>query len=160
MRMVGYAQAASRALGAGEYGRAAESYYYLGKHDEAVADCTQAVALGVDKEKRSEMFYFRAAAYHALKRYGESEVEIEQAIALNPKRADFFHTLCDARYGLGRREAAIEAHSRALELNPEYFSSLLARATCYREMERYSEAVADLTALLKFVPDRGEIGRA
>jgi tetratricopeptide (TPR) repeat protein len=57
-------------------------------------------------------------------------------------------------------DACVEAANEALQVVPDYFFALSARAECYEQLKRYDEAVSDYQHALRVSPhNTGAIGR-
>ena len=59
----------------------------------------------------------------------------------------------DSYYKSGNYEAAIEAYSEYLRLEPTHIKSLYNRGRAYQELEEYEKALADFNAVIKEDPN-------
>jgi tetratricopeptide (TPR) repeat protein len=127
-----------------------EAAVSLGGHDASVhrsrAVTARRFAERIDPDASSTRI--RRAAYRAC--------ELARAVA--PASPDPEHTLARLRYGDPDvpRAAALESFDRALELDPQHAWSLLYRAHCLHDLERWSEAAVayDAVPLAFFVGAR------
>ena len=73
----------------------------------------------------------------------------EDAITVNPLDSDAWYTKGVAlQIELGDNQGAVESYSRALEINPQYFSALFNRALAYKDLGRIDEAKADFETIV------------
>ncbi len=167
-------QVVLRAMGAGDYGPAAdmltdqlaeapddpgllvlraEAWHQLEYFEEAIRDCEHALSLRPDDETRGKALYQRARTLLALSRCAEAEEDLEEAVALHRNKADYCFALGEARERQRRRESALGAYTQALAIQPEHLEALLRRAICLSALGRTSEAVEDLCVYLRYRPD-------
>ena len=67
-------------------------------------------------EKAAQASHLTALAERGLKRWPEALADIEQAIALEPKNAEFWHDKATILEAQDQKPAAREAFTRAIEL--------------------------------------------
>ena len=73
----------------------------------------------------------------------------EDAIAINPLDSDAWYTKGVAlQIELGDMQGAVDSYSRAIEINPQYFSALFNRGLAYKSLGRLEEAKADFTTIV------------
>ena len=73
----------------------------------------------------------------------------EDAIAINPQDSDAWYTKGVAlQLEAEDYQGAVESYSRALEINPQYFSALFNRGFAYKDMGRIDEAKADFETIV------------
>ena len=87
----------------------------LGRFEETVADCTEAIRLDPDNPR---LYVERAGAHSKLDRYEEAVADYDRAIGLDPDHAAAYLGRCHARSELGRHEEAIEDYDHAVHLDP------------------------------------------
>jgi tetratricopeptide (TPR) repeat protein len=63
----------------------------------------------------------------------------------------------DIHMGDSQIDRALEAYSRALNIDPNHFEARLRRAKLYVELNNYGDAVADLEQAAKVNPYSGEV---
>jgi len=165
--------AVEKALGAGEYAAAAEfldsmirvfpsaavlhlqrgkAKFNLNKHEDAVTDCSRALELGLDDVMRGEALYHLGSAYAALGRHELAETELERAVSFAPSKSEYHKALGDTSEARGCILAALASYEHSLELDPENFLARLRRGSVYSKLERYADAIADMSAYLQIVP--------
>jgi tetratricopeptide (TPR) repeat protein len=132
----------------------AEARHQLEYFEEAIQDCEHALALRLDDETLGKALYQRARSLLALNRCAEAEEDLQQAVALNRKNADYCLALGQARERQRRRESALDAYTQALAIQPEHLDALLRRAICLSALDRPSQAVEDLSVYLEHRPDQ------
>ena len=99
------------------------------------------------------------AAYIIRKRYAEAQVLLERAVELQPDDSDLWVNLAAAR--LGELEAstseqqnlAIDAYSKALEVNPKAANVHYMLGLVYRQRKEYLRAVAHFSLALDQDPN-------
>lgn len=88
----------------------------------------------------------------------------ERLLAADEKSVVGLNLLGAARYRQRQYDAAVDAYSKALAINPDYQSALKNRALAYLQAEKYTEARSDLEQLVKAAPGdpqvRGMLGWA
>ena len=73
----------------------------------------------------------------------------EDAIAINPQDSDAWYSKGVAlQLEAEDYQGAVESYSRALEINPQYFSALFNRALAYKDLGRIDEAKADFETIV------------
>jgi len=75
--------------------------------------------------------------------------DAERALKFAPSKPEAHTVLGRALNAMGRLDEAIPAFSRAITIDPEATDALAGRASLYITMERYVEAVADLSSVLE-----------
>ena len=88
----------------------------LQRHEEAIADCSEAIRLD---PRNPALFLERAEARSAVGRFEEAVADYDRAIGLDPDRADAYLGRCHAKSELGRHEEAIEDYDHAVGLDPD-----------------------------------------
>lgn len=83
----------------------------------------------------------------------EALVQVDKALGKDAKRADFWLLKGNLLRGAKQRDAAMEAFTRALALEPGNVSALLARAQTQVEAANLDKASADLKELRKYSPN-------
>jgi tetratricopeptide (TPR) repeat protein len=87
-------------------------------------------------------------------RFDEAIQECGEAIRLMPDYAGAYANLGDALAARGRADEASGAYRKALQLNPADLRTHLNLARVLAHVGRREEAVAELTAVLRHVPDQ------
>lgn len=75
------------------------------------------------------------------RRYTEALAAFDQAIQLNPDRAEAYWGRCESLNGLQQSNSAIVACNDALNLNPDYAEALWSKGKAYRQQDRLLEAL-------------------
>jgi hypothetical protein len=109
---------------------AADSWYNLAllqrrlrQYDAALDSYAQALARGVSRAE--EVHLNRSVIYaDCLRRDADAERELTAALAISPDYVPALHNLANLHEDLGRREAAMSAYGRILELQPQAFDVL------------------------------------
>ena len=88
----------------------------LQRHEEAIADCSEAIRL----DPRNPALYLeRAEARSAVGRFEEAIADYDRAIGLDPDDAGAFLGRCRTKSELGRHEEAVEDYDHAVRLDPD-----------------------------------------
>ncbi len=80
--------------------------------------------------------------------YKNAAKHAEITVKISPKTSEAWDTLGAAYLGLGKAEQALNALSRSLELNPNYFSALLHRGLTHADLGHTQLAKKDLESAL------------
>ena len=76
-------------------------------------------------------------------RYQEAIACYDQALKLEPKRADVWYDLGEAHRELHQHEAALSCYDRALRLHPKLVLALRGKAFVLRELDRRGRCLVD-----------------
>ena len=88
----------------------------LHRHEEAIADCSEAIRL----DPRDPALYLeRVQARSAVARFEEALADYDRAIRLDPDHAAAYLGRCRAMSELGRHEEAVEDYDHAVRLDPD-----------------------------------------
>lgn len=99
-----------------------------------------------DKEKYALALKDRGNALFKANKCEEAISSYEMALQL--KKDPVFYSNISACYiSLDRLDKVVEASTKALELKPDYSKALLRRATAYEGLDRYDDAMCDLSLL-------------
>ena len=82
-----------------------------------------------------------------------AEKMITHAISRNPQTSLFHITLGNVLRARGRHMEALDAYNAALERDESATAAYFNRATLFQDMERHGEALTDLDAILRLVPE-------
>ena len=95
----------------------------LQRHEEAIADCSEAIRL----DPRNPALYLeRAEARNAVGRFEEAVADYDRAIHLDPHHAAAYLGRCRAKSELGQHEEAVEDYDRAVRLDPDSAAAVAA----------------------------------
>ncbi|UIE39546.1 protein kinase domain-containing protein [Leptodesmis sichuanensis] len=75
------------------------------------------------------------------RQYSEALAAFNQAIELNPNKAEAYWGRCESLNGLKQPDSAIVACNDALNLNPDYAEALWSKGKAYRQQDRILEAL-------------------
>lgn len=138
------------------YARRAQAYEALDRKPDALNDYTRAVELGQDPAFLSQVLLLRGCLLSVMDQWVGAEADLRRSTEISPMET---FALCAhglALIQLGRREAAIEAYSRALTINPALEKALQMRGHCYFMLQRLDEALQDYSTLVNVRPDRAD----
>jgi tetratricopeptide (TPR) repeat protein len=119
--------------------------------NEAMRDFERAIAL--DPEY-GPAYYGRAWAKGWKKDYRGELKDAQKGYQLNPGNSGIYLRRIGSAYtGLNRFNEAIEAYSKAIEINSRDEGTIYNRALCYIKMRQYDLALQDLDHALQLDPD-------
>jgi predicted O-linked N-acetylglucosamine transferase (SPINDLY family) len=121
----------------------------LGRLDEALASCDNAIALKADF---ANAYYNRGNALLGLGRFTEAVSSYDQTIAIDPHHADALNNRGNALHQLGAFADAITSYDRALTLKPGYVAALANRGAALKDLRQAEEAIADFDRALALAP--------
>jgi tetratricopeptide (TPR) repeat protein len=129
------------------------AYYKLGRKQEALSACKEAVRL---KPDFAEAWYNLGVAYSDQGRYQEAIQAYKEALRLKPDYAEAWYNLGVAYSYQGRYQEAIQAYKEALRLKPDYAEAWYNLGVAYSDQGRYQEAVDAYKEALRLKPDDAE----
>ena len=88
------------------------------------------------------------------KQFAGAQAKFEQAVKENPRLAEAHNNLAYTlrKQGVANYQKSLEHYNTALELKPKLSEAYMYRGVLYIEMNRKSDAEADLAALQKLSP--------
>ena len=95
----------------------------LHRHEEAIADCSEAIRLD---PHNPELYLERAEARSAVGRFEEGLADYDRAIDLDPDHAAAYLGRGRAKSELGRHEEAVEDYDHAVQLDPDSAAAVAA----------------------------------
>jgi tetratricopeptide (TPR) repeat protein len=116
-----------------------------GYHEEAVADCTAALAIKPDDV---EILNNRGVVYLSLKRLDEAEADFNAAIDKRPDYAEAYANRGRLDVDRENFDLAVKDLTRAIELNDGLAEAYANRAFAQDSLGNVEEALADYTAAL------------
>src|SRR5579864_1711164 len=119
----------------------------LRRFDAALASYAQALARGVRQPEEVHLNRAVILADH-LRQDAAAERELRAALTLNPQYLPALRNLANLHEDLGRREEALAAYARILELDPRSFDSLARSAGLHRVERPDDPLIARLRAAL------------
>jgi len=121
------------------------------KIDRAESEAKRAMALDPNNANVRAI----AAGILSYRTPNEALAELEFAMKLNPRYPPYYLSRLGAIYSrLGRYQEAIEAHKKALAVNPNWIFSRLELATIYRALGREGEARNEDEEARRLSPNR------
>lgn len=106
--------------------------------------------------ERADFFALAAAAWRLADRPEDGLRTIDAALAIYPEAPALWVDRAEALVALGRDAEAIEALSRALDLDATDLDARLLRANAYRRTENLAAAAVDVERVLAVNPANGE----
>jgi tetratricopeptide (TPR) repeat protein len=125
-------------------------FFSLQRHEEAVADFNEAIALNPNIPK---FWSNKGQVLGAMGKNDSALVAYDRAIALKPNDADYWNNRGAVKIQKRDMAGAIADCSRAIELNPRQRDAYSNRAVAYSTVGRYEEAIADCRRGLELNPD-------
>jgi len=123
------------------------NYQIQGRHEEAVADLTAAVA----GEASGEAFPFlwRGRSYQALGLHGQALADYELAVQLDPDDPDALAHRGSGHRSLEHYELALADYDRAVSLAPDSYAALAGRAEVHLALDSHEAALADFARAIE-----------
>lgn len=112
--------------------------------DEAIRVYNRVIALSANQPRTAALAHFRIGnAYMAQGKFGNAEVAFQRAVALNPNDAESYNNLGEALGELKQYPRALEAFTKATNLDQRMLKAKYNQAVSYDRMGnfRYSEFV-------------------
>lgn len=131
--------------------RRAYTLAILKKYDQAIEDCTANL---IADPKDFESQYMRAWCQTTVGRLSEAARDYEALAAAQPKNFRHSYALGSLRAGEKEYEKANEWFAKAIQIEPREPESYLARCKCLLYLKQHDQAVGQITALLKCVPQQ------
>lgn len=130
---------------------------HAGRHEQALADATEALQLSSGRLK-SSYHHLRARRLFALDRYDEAAEDCTEALRIYPAVAIPPLTLRGrCRYRTNRDAEAIEDWTAVLRLEPNNQFARMMRGISRTRLEQWDAAIEDLTAALAQEPHNAEL---
>jgi len=126
----------------------------LGKTDEAIEHCHQALRL---KPDFALAYYNLANVLAGVGKTGEAIERYHQALRLKPDLVEVHNNLAIALAKLGRADEAIEHYHQALRLKPEHATAHNNLGHALASLGRTDEALAQYQEALRLKPDYVEV---
>jgi tetratricopeptide (TPR) repeat protein len=123
----------------------------LGDHAKEAALYNHAVQCGYDGD--DQLYFNLGMAYAELEWPGKAIAAFERAVALKPQNADYHFGMGLAAGSAGRRDLAIQALTKAVEIDPRHWDARLELARIELDRGRLEEARVQLEAVQKGAPD-------
>lgn len=112
----------------------------LGDTVKALADYEQAFKI----DPQTDFIYKKVNLMNLQKRYGEIDVDLKRAYALDPNSPVVWVYMGRNDNAKKLYDQALEKYNYAVKLDPSYPSSYSFRATTYIHLEKYKEACQDI----------------
>lgn len=84
------------------------------------------------------------------KQFKEAETAVARALELTPNSAEAWYQKGSVAHVSGNLTASLAAYDQALKLEPKHLEARVARAGLYLDLNRFSEAQADIDALTRY----------
>ena len=95
-----------------------EAHYFLGNYDRGLSYFQQYVALNPTGDRIGQVYSYMGETYIRMGKYNHADIALTTALYHVPSVARWWSRLGYAREGAGNAEAAEEAYSQALALQP------------------------------------------
>jgi tetratricopeptide (TPR) repeat protein len=135
------------------YNNLGVTYYKLGRYQEAIEACKQAIII---KPDYAEAYCNLGVAYGNLGRYQDEIEAYKQAIRIKPDYARAHYNLGVTYYNLGRYQEAIEAYKQAVIIKPDDAEVHYNLGFAYNKLGRYQEAIEACKQAIRINPDLAE----
>jgi tetratricopeptide (TPR) repeat protein len=146
----------TRALGlhadAGGYGLRGLIHHALNRHEEAAADCGEAIRRGL---RNPEVYFTRGVANDLLGRPEEALADFSMALHLKPDHPGAHNSRALLWARLGRAEEALAGFAEAVRLAPDWYLPYLNRAPLHERRGDWDGAAADYSAAARLLEAAG-----
>ena len=147
--------AVSLPAGATSRGNFREGYQALLRrdYDKAIGHLTRAIDIGdLTRADQALAYHYRGALYLKRERIDEAILDLDRALALNPRLATAYGDRGIARRKKGQYDLALADYGEAIRLWPEWHDWYLHRGIVFSALGRYDEAIADYSTALRWRP--------
>src|SRR5262249_16487928 len=125
----------------------------LGRWDDSIADCTEAIRLGCSDPEFSYFSYHRRAlAYLNLKQYDRALADSQEVIQMKPELSFGYYDRGMSLAGLDKLDQGIEDLSKAVRLDPKAAWYFNCRADLYEKKGDAAKAKADREMAARLQP--------
>src|SRR5713101_7810991 len=114
--------------------------------------CSQSQAAQVPSNA-AEPYYEQGVQYLRQEQWKSASASFEEALKLDPRRADAENGLGVALGKLGDQEASVAAFRRAIEIDPNYAEAHYNLAIWFQLSGDVEQAISELTTAVKLRPD-------
>ena len=126
-----------------------------GNYKEAIDLITKSIKL---KNDFAVSYFYRAVAYHALKKLDDAMLDYTKSIKLNPKMTDAYYNrakiiLENNNSNENQIKKAVDDLNKALELDEKFIDALFAMAAAQKKLKNYHKALEYLEKLLELEPE-------
>ena len=142
--------------GATSRGNFREGYQALLRrdYDKSIEYLTRAIDIGdLSRSNQALAYHYRGALYLKRERIDDAILDLDKALALNPRLATAYSDRGIAHRRKGQYELAIADYSEAIRLWPEWHDWYLHRGIVFTATERYDQAIADYGTALNLRPN-------
>ena len=126
-----------------------ELFGNLKRHQEAIADYTQAITIN---PQYADAYYNRGVAKSALGDKAGAIADYNQAITINPQDAKTYYNRGNAKFVLGDKAGAIADYNQAITINPQYADAYNNRGNAKSELGDKAGAIADYSKAITINP--------
>ncbi len=132
------------------YNNRAETYFWNGDYDRAIADFNTAIQLGIEN---SSVFYKRGYSFFSAKKYSEALDDFNRAIQLSDASPIVYYKRAYAYSELGKFNEAISDYNYVLKRQPDFSEAYHDRGLTYYKMGRYNDAIVNFDKAIALTPD-------
>ena len=132
------------------YNNRGAAKHSLGRHEDAMADCTEAIRLKPDDARA---YNNRGAAKHSLGRHEDAMADYNESLRLKPDYAEAYRNRGAAKGSLGRHEDAMADCAEAIRLKPDDAVAYNNRGVAKGSLGQYEDAITDCAEAVRLKPD-------
>lgn len=123
-------------------------------YDKGIEHLTRAIDIGdLTRADLALAYHYRGALYLKRNRIDEAILDLDKALALNPRLATAYGDRGIAYRKQGRYELAIADYGEAIRLWPEWHDWYIHRGIALGALGRHEDAIADYTKALSLRPN-------
>ena len=124
-----------------------------GRFEEAIRTYNRVIALSSNQPRTAAIANFRIGnAYMAQGKFGNAEIAFARAVALNPADAESYNNLGEALGELKQYPRALEAFTKAINLDQKLLKAKYNQAVSYDRMRKFHYSEFVFRSLIKSNP--------
>ena len=123
-------------------------------YDKSIEHLTRAIEIGdLTRSNQALAYHYRGALYLKRERIEEAILDLDRALAINPRLATAYGDRGIAYRKQGRYELALADYGEAIRLWPEWHDWYIHRGIALTALGRHDEAIADYGTALRLRPN-------
>lgn len=127
--------------------------YMKDRHEEAMLDVQEAIALDESLLKESKTAYALGELYVGMENWALAEAEFSRAMALEPDNVQVYDRRARCRFAAEQLEGALEDCNRGLQLDPGNVRLTWLRGLIHYRLEDHDAALRDSISYSRLLPD-------
>ena len=133
------------------YSNRGDAYIKVGKYDDAISDCSRAIAIDPNN---TAAYAYRGVAKARKGNYDSAIDDYDRAIAIDPNYAAAYNNRGVAKARKGDHEGVISDCSRAITIDPNNAAAYNNRGVAKLNKGDYDDAIDDYSRSIELEPDK------